>query len=402
MKKRKLSLLLVLVMLLGMLPTAVLAAEDEAPHGSCGENVTWSYDAESKTLTISGSGPMADYTVQNRAPWNDKEITKVVVEDGVTTVGAFAFYYKNTITAIELPTSVTSIGQAAFYMTAITDTKFLPETVTSVGGMAFFGCTALKEAVWPASCKTVPMGAFYGCSNLERITLPNGVEELASSAFQGLTKVQQLELPASITKIQSNACGGWTADQKIIFPSGYSQETIDSFPSGWKGSAQVVVLTVTYSGNCGATGNDENVTWAYYEAAGLLEISGTGAMADYGQNKAPWHKQSWTNDIKSIVVNDRVTSIGNNAFMKLTGVTADKIRIADTVETIGTGAFANNNITNIDFLPDGLKVVSKQSFYGCKSLTTIVLPSKCVEVGNSAFFGLRNAAFSDDGNDLRF
>ena len=61
MKKRILSLLLVLVMLLSMLPTDALAAEDEAPHGSCGENATWRYDAETQTLTISGTGPMTDY-----------------------------------------------------------------------------------------------------------------------------------------------------------------------------------------------------------------------------------------------------------------------------------------------------------------------------------------------------
>ena len=61
MKKRILSLLLVLVMLLSMLPTVALAAEDEAPHGSCGENATWRYDAETQTLTISGTGPMTDY-----------------------------------------------------------------------------------------------------------------------------------------------------------------------------------------------------------------------------------------------------------------------------------------------------------------------------------------------------
>ena len=392
MKKRILSLLLALVMLLGMLPTVALAAEDETTSGECGDNAAWSYDADTKTLTIIGTGAMDDFEDEDSMPWAGKSytesITNIVVNEGVTSIGDYAFAYLP-VETVTLADSVQKIGEDAFALTNITNTDFLPANV-SISDSAFEQCEKLTSVTIPAGVEVLPRGAFAYCDAVESITLPAGLKTIGQLAFCHSTKVSTIQIPSSVTSIAVSAFGNWTSAQKIIFPSNYSQSTIDAFPAGWNGSAQVVVLTVTYSGNCGATGNDENVTWAYYEAAGLLEISGTGAMADYGQNKAPWHKQSWTNDIKSIVVNDRVTSIGNNAFMKLTGVTADKIRIADTVETIGTGAFANNNITNIDFLPDGLKVVSKQSFYGCKSLTTIVLPSKCVEVGNSAFFGCSN------------
>ncbi len=87
--------------------------DDESHEGSCGVNATWSYNAETKTLTISGEGEMSDYeTVLDgeERPWDNLEINTVIVDDGITYIGNYAFYGMQNIT-IEIPASVSRIGE---------------------------------------------------------------------------------------------------------------------------------------------------------------------------------------------------------------------------------------------------------------------------------------------------
>ena len=146
MKKRILSLLLVLVMLLGMLPTVALAAEDETPtSGSCGENVTWSYDADTQTLTISGTGPMTDYDSDTPEFGEYSEVVCISVKEGITSIGNSAFdnvfsgnsAIADTLERILLPSTLTKIGDSAFANLTNVASITIPEAVTSVGEYAF-------------------------------------------------------------------------------------------------------------------------------------------------------------------------------------------------------------------------------------------------------------------------
>lgn len=95
--------------------------------GSCGENLTWSYDSDSGALTISGSGPMTDYTGENESTWDIHKngITSISLPDGITTIGAYAFGNCTLLTDIEIPSSVTAINENAF-----------------------IGCTSLSNAIF--------------------------------------------------------------------------------------------------------------------------------------------------------------------------------------------------------------------------------------------------------------
>ena len=96
MKKliRLLALSLSLVILIGITPIMPVYASETAVSGSCGTNLTWSLD-ETGTMTISGTGAMTDFAAGSDVPWESlrDDITSVVVEDGVTNVGDYAFYY---------------------------------------------------------------------------------------------------------------------------------------------------------------------------------------------------------------------------------------------------------------------------------------------------------------------
>jgi hypothetical protein len=104
------KLLYILVAIL--MPLASIADE----RGWCGKNVSYSYIEATHTLTISGSGAMTDYSLKSNSPWYSykSDIVKVIIEEGLTSIGSRAFTSCNNITAVTIPNSVTSIGKYAF------------------------------------------------------------------------------------------------------------------------------------------------------------------------------------------------------------------------------------------------------------------------------------------------
>ena len=146
---------------------------------------------ENGTLTISGNGDM-NYGLLN--PWyNDRDkIKTVVIKEGVTSIGSYAFDQCSNLISVTIPNSVTSIGKAAFDdcsgLTSIT----IPNSVTSIGGHAFWDCSGLTSITIPNSVTSIGDYAFYKCSNLTSITIPNSVTNIGDYAFgdcSGLTSI---------------------------------------------------------------------------------------------------------------------------------------------------------------------------------------------------------------------
>ena len=99
------------------------------------------------TLTVSGKGAMADYESSSNRPWHDNrsDITSVVVESGVTTVGSQAFYSFNNMTSVTLPEGLTVIGVNAFRFCGKLTSITIPSTVTSIGSNAFYSCASVTD-----------------------------------------------------------------------------------------------------------------------------------------------------------------------------------------------------------------------------------------------------------------
>ena len=137
-------------LLIGCLfPAKVSASPCVLATGQCGDNLSWSFDTNTGELTISGTGPMWDYEWD--LPLMDDEyngsITSVTVEEGVTSIGDYAFYDCTGLNSVTIPNSVTSIGEDAFYgCTGLTSIE-IPNSVTSIGEDAFHGCTGLASIV---------------------------------------------------------------------------------------------------------------------------------------------------------------------------------------------------------------------------------------------------------------
>ena len=116
---------------------------------------------------------------------------------------------------------------------------------------------------------------------------------------------------------------------------------------------------------------------------GRFVISGTGEMKDYsGSNNSPYY--NYKESIKTVEIQNEVTSIGNYAFENCKSLTS--IEISSNVTIIGDDAFAYcTNLTSIE-IPSSVTRIAAQVFYGCTSLTSIEIPSSVTSIGMWAFY----------------
>lgn len=154
MKQRISSVFLALVILLSMLPSTVFAAQDTpasfsaevVDSGTCGENLTWTLD-NSGTLTISGEGRIENYYSDSDRPWDGKKesIKRVVIENGVTSIGWSAFNECTSLTSVTISDSVTEIRRSAFAGCTSLTKVHIPAGLVTLSSYAFDGCTSLTE-----------------------------------------------------------------------------------------------------------------------------------------------------------------------------------------------------------------------------------------------------------------
>ena len=141
MRKRIVATVLALCLVLGLVPGTAWAA-DVPTSGTCGKNATWSLSGG--TLTISGSGPMDNYALDNYdslAPWDNqrKSITSVVIDNGITSIGDYAFRECDSLTSANIPDSVISIGFSAFTNCSNLTSITIPDSVSSIGNNSLTG-----------------------------------------------------------------------------------------------------------------------------------------------------------------------------------------------------------------------------------------------------------------------
>ena len=178
---------------------------DSGTCGDNGSNVTWKL-TEDGILTISGTGAMIDYgddKSYRKTPWRDYFIESVRIDEGVTSIGGWAFT-NCVLTSVMIPDSVTSIACGAFSECRSLASVTIPDSVTSIGGYAFRGCTGLTSVTIPDSVTSIGGYAFRGCTGLTSVTIPDSVTSIDGYAFSGcdsLTDVYYAGTAADWAKI---------------------------------------------------------------------------------------------------------------------------------------------------------------------------------------------------------
>lgn len=219
MKTRFICLMLVLLMTLTLIPIGAPAAAATAGGQYCGkegDNLIWSL--ENGTLTIGGTGEMADYDEEkNPAPWGCDGFTNVVIQESVTSIGTNAFYFCS-FENISLPGSLKSIGAGAFAGCFSLSEITIPAAVTTIGENAFSGCINIKSVTIPDSVKSVGAGAFSSCEGLTKADLPQGITVVPDQLFADCKMLENAVIPDGVKTIGKSAFFGCSAVKKVNIP----------------------------------------------------------------------------------------------------------------------------------------------------------------------------------------
>ena len=341
--------------------------------GSLNDNVTYTVN-KAGVLTIRGTGAMPDWSIYTDQPWDQASIKSIVIEEGITYIGNYAFEECGYVKEVTFPSTLTGVGLEAFsrYMdspklhisdlrsfcmidfkeygsnplyfghglyidgTKVTDLA-IPEGVTRIGNNAFAGCS-LQSVTFPDSLESIGSGAFYTCSGIEEITIPDSVTDIGKGAFSGCSGIKSLKVPfIGKNEIGSNCLGYFFGADSYAVQENRVPESL----------TEVVI-----------TGNIDSIpNFAFYGCRNLQKI----------------------------LYPDSIKTIGSNAFQNCSDLRS--VNVPESVTSIGGGAFFGcKSITEIN-IPEGVTVIADHTFDGCAGLTEIDIPSGVTQVGQGAFKG---------------
>jgi hypothetical protein len=294
--------------------------------GNEGDNLTWTLTGTSPnyTLTISGTGAMANYTDFYNAtvPWYSyrSSINRLEIEVGVTSIGNYAFYGCISLISIAIPNSITSIGNYAFRGCSHLDTATIPNSVTSIGNAAFEQ-TSLISVNIPNSA-SIGSNAFNSCYSLVNVYIPNSVTSIGENAFEQ-------------TKWYNNKPDGLVYINNVLY------KYKGTMPSNTTINIQNGTVCIS--------------PYAFHYCTGLSTVS----------------------------IPNSVTSIGDGAFFECRGLSS--VSIGNSVTSIGSNAFrVCENLTSV-IIPNSVTRIGAATFWYCSNLTSVTIPNSVVTIENNIF-----------------
>jgi hypothetical protein len=391
------------------------------------------------TLTISGSGAMGDYG-DGGSPWfsYNSDIKTLDIQQGVTSIGDYAFSVCYGLTSVTIPNSVTSIGEQAFsgchslisltveednpnycsvggvlfdksqdtliqYPGGKQGSYAIPNSVTTIGDWAFTYCIGLTSATIGNSVTEIGDWAFYGCHGLTgTLTIPNSVITIGYYAFSGCSGLMNITVEAS----NPNYC----SVDGVLFNK--SQDALIQYPGGKQGSYAIPNSVTTIgeaafawcTGLTSATiGNSVTTIGvaAFYYCIGLTSVTIGNSVTTIGDEAFAscraltsvtiphsvitigHYAFDMCTGLTSVTIGDSVTTIGSWAFFNCTGLTS--ITIPNAVTTIGLGAFSDcSGLTSV-IIGSSVTTIGDMVFWGCSGLTSITIPNSVITIGEVAF-----------------
>ena len=425
----------------------------EAVSGVCGNGINWEYDGLG-LLTLSGTGEMYHFNVTNdgilTTPWANyiSNINSIVVEEGITSIGDFAFAYCSQ-SEVTLPSTVTDIGRYAFVLCQNLETITLGEAVATIGENAFTGDTNVSYINIPESVELMGYRAFSGWAGTQTIDL-NVTKSYADMAWNGQwaedcyavieyeeeivvecahvwgdTKYSQkhphyayhnctlcgASVSVSGTTMLSSCRTCYPISQEATHTHSYgavqyvNEHPHDAFRvcscgdvkyEGYQTKVDSCSVcnpqpaAPTYAGYCGA-----NLAWKFDDATGTLTITGSGKMSDDTWNEStavPWNQFGY--NIRRVDVGEGVTAIGQRAFATFSKL--ETVSLPSSLTHIGKYAFYQCSSLRTISIPANVEVIDNNAFNGCYSLTTVNLYDGLSGGGKLATIG--QYAFADCTN----
>lgn len=409
--------------------TKAAAADALAESGTCGTDASYTFDAETGLLTISGTGKISD-----KMFLGNESIKSVIIEEGITSVGNSVFEGCTNLTSAIVPNSVSEIGYSMFYQCKNLTSVVLPDKISVIGEGMFEECFSLTDVTLPEGLTSIGMGAFKYCESLTNITIPAGVTSIGAYGFSGCSGLSQITVDENNTVYDSRGnCNAIieTAANKLLFgckntviPNGITTIGPDSF-SYCSGLTSIIIPnSVTYidagafygcSGlkeltmPCSANFYNDSTPFGGIHLKKVTLTKGSGIMMDYIMvnsregpicyTNTPWYISR--NSIEEIIIEDGIENIGNYAFFYTFNL--ETVVIPESVKSIGKSAFMGcENLKNIT-IPENVTSIGDGAFGLCKSLTDITIPKNITKIGKNLFkecSGLKSLTISDGVTDI--
>ena len=392
------------------IPDGVTSIGGSAFYGCTGltsvsipDGVTWIYGS-----VFSGCSSLTSVTIPDSVVRIEKwafaecsSLTSVTIPDSVTSINEGAFYECSGLTSVTIPGSVTNFGSRIFYgCTSLESVTFL-DGVTSIGGSIFWNCSNLTSVTIPDSVTSIGGYAFYGCTNLTSVTIPDNVTRIYNFVFYGCSSLTSVTIPDRVKSIDEYAFTNCSSlmSVTILNPNctildrnntlgnastttiyGYIGSTAEAYATRYGYTFLDLEAPATASGTCG-----DDLTWMLDRNTGVLTISGSGAMDNWGHSgdqRPPWY--DYRVEIKSVAIPDTVTSIGTGAFQSCTNLSS--MTIPDSVTSIpGYLFYLCTGLTSVT-IPDSVTRIENSAFEGCTGLTGVTIPDSVTHIGFRVFY----------------
>ena len=400
MWKRILAAILSICIVFTMLPMTSFAEEaNDIASGSCGTDVIWTL-TDDGTLTISGSGAMQAYKMGEwqpstnvETPWygSRENITRVVIEDGVTSVGDYAFCGCVNVTEIILPDYMSEIGMAAFRECSKLSHIRIPEGVKFIERSTFLRCSNLQEVILPDSVKTLENYAFEDCISLQEFIIPNSVEIMEPSVFMGCSNLKRVVMSTCIKNIDNFMFSGCSSLQEVVIPEGIEYIGIRAFENCSSLQEIVIpegVMCIDRNAFSGCSSLQETVIPESVTKIGGNAFSGCSglqrAVISSGVTTIEHHLFSRCSNLKHVSLSEKVTKIGWNAFEGCGNL--QEIIIPENITEIGAYAFAGcSSLPKVD-ISENITEIKRYTFEGCSGLQEVIIPKSVTEIGDGAFY----------------
>lgn len=378
--------------------------------GTCGTNLTWTFNETTGILAVSGTGDMDDYSSTN-SPWESYEdsIKKVVINNGVTSIGSYAFNFCENLTNVTIPDSVKTIGEDAFYRTGLVSVT-IPNGVTSIEVSAFSYCESLTSVTIPDSVTSISNNAFYSCTNLTQISLPDSITSIGGAAFSdtgyyndssnwedGVLYIDNHliwannDITGSYTIKDGTKCiaaqAFWCCEnlEGVTIPDSVTSIGYSAFDYCESITSITIPASVTSIGS--AFGNCKSLSSFTVDKNNPC-YSGDEYGVLYNKDKTTLVRYPMGNTRTHFSIPDSVTVIDTSSFSRCSNLT--NVTIPDSVSEIKLCAFQFcTGITEI-IIPDGITEIERDTFYFCFALTDVTIPDSVISIGSEAFYNCKN------------
>ena len=394
---------------------------------------------------------------------NNELIIDLEIPNTITNIGAYAFYYYESLKSVTIPNGVTSIGcgaflhctklesvtmgndvdiigSQAFYSCTSLTSILMSNTLTTIESYAFNNCTSLVNVNIPDSVNSIASLAFCGCTNLKEIKIPYGVSTINSSTFYGCTNLTAVDIPDSVTSIGSTAFKGCTKLANITLPKNISSIGASAFSDC---TNLIGVYITDISAWCAISFESEDTLYMTCQSNPLyyaknLYLNGnlvTDLVIPQGVSQIGNYAFLGCTSIVSVTISDSVTIIGASAFNDCKKL--EKAAIGSGVARINEYAFSgcdnlmglylndiaswckvafsnsvsnplnyanklylNNELVTNLIIPDGVIGIESYAFAHCSSIITVTIPDSVIEIGDFAFYDCSNLTSVTIGNGI--